>query len=782
MPQFRPRPSVGGFRQAQGADIGRAISGVGGVLGGIAEGQQRAELQDIAFQEELDRAQQIQVENLDKSEVLKQKSIKQRARLDEISRIEQKALETGDYSPVLDELQLFDEDYDRALLENASPGFQRLFPIADAPAKAGKMNQMATTQAAGNMQVLQSNYAATLQSEADNVTPDMTPAEIVEDFDDAALGATSYGFQPGVARDLADQAKAGAMQEWIMGQPIENAIAALKSDPNVRKALDSEQINSIEATITSQKNRYEANAETYGAASEIALGTNLNDMAQDSTQLEMNAVINQSTLDDAGKQEWLEFSRVLQRNKAENPTGFTSVQREAEAVQIKGAIAVSLERYNEILEDETIPPEDKEEELRDLAQKVTTQISKGSLKVSKNEMNPDDLQTARFSARPILTDAMNLMSEVEPPEKPGFFEVLNAVTASVWNREFDGVRKRLQRPSGDTNAAALVSQYRSDMLLGNDPAINFPAQAQAFMGSRLVLLTLEREAEMSQLATKQEAEKLKAEIVQQAQLEYVQEHFPGLKGDDIDAQVKRIFDPTSEPQVTASPLLQGIATDIQSNLGDFSREEIRSAFINSGRATGDQFDQAFEQVSSPDIALPEVDNQRSFANTLGATSDPGVEFIKNGNPESEFRGERLELTAYRDVGGKLTVGYGHTGPDVTPGMVITEEEADRLLVEDLKEAEGGVQSIVPNWEKLEEGEFNTLVSLVFNVGADAVGKSDAIAALNRALEGEARNPDDIEEFLFEAFDAEKGFVRANGEIVKGLVRRRAAERAMFEGA
>ena len=43
----------------------------------------------------------------------------------------------------------------------------------------------------------------------------------------------------------------------------------------------------------------------------------------------------------------------------------------------------------------------------------------------------------------------------------------------------------------------------------------------------------------------------------------------------------------------------------------------------------------------------------------------------------KFEGLRLE--AYRDIVGVWTIGYGHTGPDVTPDRVITKEEADELL-------------------------------------------------------------------------------------------------------
>ena len=45
--------------------------------------------------------------------------------------------------------------------------------------------------------------------------------------------------------------------------------------------------------------------------------------------------------------------------------------------------------------------------------------------------------------------------------------------------------------------------------------------------------------------------------------------------------------------------------------------------------------------------------------------------------------EGLRLTAYQDSVSVWTIGWGHTGSDVTPYMKITEEEAENLLLKDL---------------------------------------------------------------------------------------------------
>ena len=64
----------------------------------------------------------------------------------------------------------------------------------------------------------------------------------------------------------------------------------------------------------------------------------------------------------------------------------------------------------------------------------------------------------------------------------------------------------------------------------------------------------------------------------------------------------------------------------------------------------------------------------------GQINDDGLLIIES------FEG--LELTAYQDSVGIWTIGYGHTSmagpPTVTPGLRISEAEAERILQQDLK--------------------------------------------------------------------------------------------------
>lgn len=138
-------------------------------------------------------------------------------------------------------------------------------------------------------------------------------------------------------------------------------------------------------------------------------------------------------------------------------------------------------------------------------------------------------------------------------------------------------------------------------------------------------------------------------------------------------------------------------------------------------------------------------------------SERGLALVK------EFEG--CSLRAYRDIVGIWTVGFGHTGPDVTPNLAINDSEADRLLREDIQHAERCVNRLLSGLQAT-QGEFDSLCSFVFNLGCDALRRSTLLA---KYLDG------DVDGAAAE-FDR---WNRAGGRVVKGLVRRRAAEAELF---
>ncbi len=128
----------------------------------------------------------------------------------------------------------------------------------------------------------------------------------------------------------------------------------------------------------------------------------------------------------------------------------------------------------------------------------------------------------------------------------------------------------------------------------------------------------------------------------------------------------------------------------------------------------------------------------------------------------EFEG--CKLTAYRDIVGVLTVGYGHTGPDVKAGMTINQDRAEQLLRRDVAKFEAGVETLVDI--PISDNEFSALVCLAYNIGLNAFKASTLLKKLNlKDISGAA------DEFL--------RWNKAGGKVVAGLTRRRKAERELF---
>ena len=136
----------------------------------------------------------------------------------------------------------------------------------------------------------------------------------------------------------------------------------------------------------------------------------------------------------------------------------------------------------------------------------------------------------------------------------------------------------------------------------------------------------------------------------------------------------------------------------------------------------------------------------------------GIDLIK--------RFEGVKLRAYKCPAGVWTVGVGSTR-DVHAGMVITQTEADERLREDLQDAEAAVERLVK--VQLTDNEFSALVSLVFNIGSGAFSHSTLLRMLNS---GDRKG----------AALQFKRWNRGGGKVLPGLVKRRAAETALFQTA
>ena len=138
------------------------------------------------------------------------------------------------------------------------------------------------------------------------------------------------------------------------------------------------------------------------------------------------------------------------------------------------------------------------------------------------------------------------------------------------------------------------------------------------------------------------------------------------------------------------------------------------------------------------------------------TSQKGIKLIQ------EF--ESCKLIAYKPKGEKVTpyytIGWGHYGKDVRKNQKITFQEADRLLVNDLKKCEKAVQSI-PQYPQLNQNQFDALVSFTYNCG---------VGCLNQLVKGRDLKTISQKILLYN---------KSGGKVLKGLTRRRAREQELF---
>lgn len=132
--------------------------------------------------------------------------------------------------------------------------------------------------------------------------------------------------------------------------------------------------------------------------------------------------------------------------------------------------------------------------------------------------------------------------------------------------------------------------------------------------------------------------------------------------------------------------------------------------------------------------------------------------------------EGLYLKAYIDPVGVLTIGYGHTGPDVFEGQVISEQQAEDLLVKDLAHHEAFVEGVVT--VPLNDNQRAALTSFAFNVGNGSLRDSTLLKKLNAG---------DVEGASNEFTRWVHGTVNGVKTVLPGLVKRRASERALFRG-
>ena len=136
-------------------------------------------------------------------------------------------------------------------------------------------------------------------------------------------------------------------------------------------------------------------------------------------------------------------------------------------------------------------------------------------------------------------------------------------------------------------------------------------------------------------------------------------------------------------------------------------------------------------------------------------SKKGIDLIK--------KYEGCKLNAYHCPANVLTIGYGHTN-NVRENQKITQAEAEKLLKEDLIIHSNNVLKLTKT--KLNQNQFDALVSLEFNVGYGNFKNSTLLKLLNQGKYTLASNQ----------FDR---WIYSKGKVLQGLVKRRKEEKKLF---
>jgi lysozyme len=149
--------------------------------------------------------------------------------------------------------------------------------------------------------------------------------------------------------------------------------------------------------------------------------------------------------------------------------------------------------------------------------------------------------------------------------------------------------------------------------------------------------------------------------------------------------------------------------------------------------------------------------ERPMARTINAA---GLSLIKS------FEG--CVLTAYQDVAGIWTIGYGHTR-GVTAGMVFTQQQADQALADDLLSTETSVDRAVQA-ATTTDNQFAAMVSLTYNIGSGNFASSTVL----REHLAEQIQPAAAAFLLWN-----KATISGVLQVVAGLTRRRTAEQSLY---
>ncbi|WP_118181313.1 lysozyme [Paraburkholderia phosphatilytica] len=170
------------------------------------------------------------------------------------------------------------------------------------------------------------------------------------------------------------------------------------------------------------------------------------------------------------------------------------------------------------------------------------------------------------------------------------------------------------------------------------------------------------------------------------------------------------------------------------------------------------------QVSENGVALTKASEGLYLIAYPDPASELGKALQSAGLWQGVLSGKAIPVAMAHLDGAPWTGGWGHTGPDVTPRMVITLAQAEAWIVADLRKAAFVVNKYVV--ATINQNQFDALSDFVFNEGAGNFISSTLLRMLNAGNYGDAATQ-------FDRWDL------AGGHVMAGLKTRRTEEKALF---
>lgn len=196
--------------------------------------------------------------------------------------------------------------------------------------------------------------------------------------------------------------------------------------------------------------------------------------------------------------------------------------------------------------------------------------------------------------------------------------------------------------------------------------------------------------------------------------------------------------------------------------------QIAGAYSWLRAMSGGKLTEAQVQAGDSVIALNGLDVFSAMIGYKSVQSKTGQLDISTNGYEIIKKFEGFRSTAYLDTGGVWTIGFGTikypNGKRVAKGDTCTIEQAEQWLRNDCQWVDACLDKYVT--VSLTQNQFDALASFTYNVGETAFKNSTLLAKLNKS------------NYVAAALQFDR-WVYDNGKKIKGLVNRRAQEKALF---